>query len=89
MGKVIIAARPKDYRPGEEDPNYIPGVISEIVPDTVNKVFIGGLPIYVTEEQVMDLLKAFGELKSFSLIKDAASSISKVRQRLNLGLCIL
>jgi splicing factor U2AF subunit len=42
------------------------------------KVFIGGLPAYVSDEQVMELLKAFGELKSFNLVKDSATGVSKV-----------
>jgi splicing factor U2AF subunit len=41
------------------------------------KVFVGGLPAYVSDEQVMDLLKAFGELKSFNLVKDSSTGVSK------------
>ena len=31
---------------------HIPGVVSTVVPDTINKVFIGGLPNYLNEDQV-------------------------------------
>ncbi|KAJ6518678.1 hypothetical protein C8R45DRAFT_1084787 [Mycena sanguinolenta] len=62
--------RPKDYggmdlsgSPGV----HVPGVVSTNVPDTINKVFVGGLPAYLNEEQVMELLKSFGELKAFNL----------------------
>jgi hypothetical protein len=34
----ITVLRPKDYRAGEEDPNYVPGVVGSIVADTTNKV---------------------------------------------------
>jgi RNA recognition motif-containing protein len=38
MGHPIKVARPKDYRPGEEDPDYVPGVVSNNVQDTAHKV---------------------------------------------------
>ncbi|KAF7356712.1 U2 snRNP auxiliary factor large subunit [Mycena venus] len=62
--------RPKDYG-GMDLSNspgvHVPGVVSTNVPDTINKVFVGGLPSYLNEEQVMELLKSFGELKAFNL----------------------
>ncbi|KAJ3262265.1 hypothetical protein HK103_002678 [Boothiomyces macroporosus] len=75
-GKTIKVRRPKDYVPGQEDPNYVPGVVSNVVADTMFKVFIGGLPTYVTDDQVMELLTPFGELKSFNLVKDS-NGVSK------------
>lgn len=45
--------------------------------DTINKIFIGAIPVFLNEDQVMELLKAFGDLKSFNLIKDSATGISK------------
>jgi splicing factor U2AF subunit len=38
--------------------------------DSPNKLFIGGLPPDLNEDQVMELLKSFGELKSFNLVKE-------------------
>ena len=35
------------------------------------KIFIGGLPAFISDEQVIELLQTFGELKSFNLVKDA------------------
>lgn len=52
--------------------NYIPGVIGSTVADTVNKLFVGGLPTYLTDEQVIELLKSFGDLKSFNLVKEGS-----------------
>lgn len=66
--------RPKDYI-GPEGPGgsvHIPGVVSTTVADTPNKIYIGGLPTYLNDEQVMELLKSFGELKSFNLVKEGA-----------------
>lgn len=48
------------------------------VPDTPNKIFIGGLPIYLNDDQVIELLKSFGELRAFNLVKDPATGQSKV-----------
>ncbi|KDQ18936.1 hypothetical protein BOTBODRAFT_52136 [Botryobasidium botryosum FD-172 SS1] len=72
--------RPKDY--AGPDPTaplgvHVPGVVSTNVPDSVNKIFVGGLPTYLNEEQVMELLKSFGELKAFNLVKDTSSGLSK------------
>ncbi|KAJ2887571.1 hypothetical protein FB639_001219 [Coemansia asiatica] len=75
--------RPKDYIPpvGQDEPKppvlNVPGVVSNTVPDTPNKVYIGGLPAYLTEPQVMELLHAFGELSSFNLVKDSVSKMSR------------
>jgi len=37
----------------ETQATHIPGVVSTVVPDTENKVFIGGLPNYLNEDQVI------------------------------------
>ncbi|KDQ26791.1 hypothetical protein PLEOSDRAFT_1066084 [Pleurotus ostreatus PC15] len=71
--------RPKDY--GGIDMSspsvHVPGVVSTNVPDSINKVFVGGLPVYLNEEQVMELLKTFGELKAFNLVRENGSGPSK------------
>ncbi|KAJ7115839.1 hypothetical protein C8R44DRAFT_739563 [Mycena epipterygia] len=80
--------RPKDYggidlsaSPGV----HVPGVVSTNVPDTINKVFVGGLPTYLNEEQVMELLKSFGELKAFNLVRENGNGASKANSHV-LGL---
>lgn len=55
---------------------HVPGVVSTNVPDSPNKVFIGGLPSHLNDEQVMDLLKAFGDLRAFNLVKEG--NVSRV-----------
>ena len=75
--------RPKDYG-GENVPGspgiHVPGVVSTNVPDSINKIFVGGLPTYLNEEQVMELLKSFGELKAFNLVRENGNGPSKVYQ---------
>ncbi|KAG1253017.1 hypothetical protein G6F68_011522 [Rhizopus microsporus] len=64
QGNTLKIRRPNHYQPPEEQ---VPG-LSTNVPDTPNKVFVGGLPVYLTDNQVMELLTSFGELRAFNLI---------------------
>lgn len=71
--------RPKDYG-GElvsAPAVHVPGVISTNVPDSINKIFIGGLPAYLDEGNVQELLKSFGELKAFNLVRENGNGPSK------------
>lgn len=72
--------RPKDYGGPESMGSvaHVPGVVSTNVPDSINKVFVGGLPTYLNEEQVMELLKSFGDLKAFNLVRENGNGPSKV-----------
>ncbi|KAN0088480.1 hypothetical protein V8E55_005537 [Tylopilus felleus] len=74
--------RPKDYGGLEmSSPSvHVPGVVSTNVPDSINKVFVGGLPAYLNEEQVQELLKSFGELKAFNLVRENGNGPSKLPQ---------
>lgn len=73
--------RPKDYGGSESigPSTHVPGIVSTNVPDSINKIFVGALPAYLNEEQVMELLKSFGELKAFNLVREGGSGPSKVR----------
>ncbi|KAK6326770.1 hypothetical protein J4Q44_G00024150 [Coregonus suidteri] len=42
-----------------------------------HKLFIGGLPNYLNDDQVKELLTSFGPLKAFNLVKDSATGLSK------------
>ncbi|CCD62278.1 Splicing factor U2AF 65 kDa subunit [Caenorhabditis elegans] len=72
MGQQLKVRRPRDYQPSQNtfDMNSrMP--VSTIVVDSANKIFIGGLPNYLTEDQVKELLCSFGPLKAFSLNVDS------------------
>lgn len=90
LNSALKIRRPKDYvgaDPNEIAP-YVPGVVSTNVPDTVNKIFVGGLPSYLNDEQVMELLKSFGELRAFNLVKEGGTGASKASSILYiLALC--
>lgn len=71
-GVALTIKRPQEYV--GIDPNLaFLGVSS----DGNNKLFVGGLPTNLGSEQVMELLKSFGELRTFNLVKEGNGSISK------------
>ncbi|KAI5466272.1 hypothetical protein BGZ63DRAFT_420774 [Mariannaea sp. PMI_226] len=71
--------RPRDYvvQAVTEEIAFDPDVISNVVPDTVNKLSITNIPTFLTEDQVMELLAAFGKPKSFTLVKDRHTDESR------------
>jgi splicing factor U2AF subunit len=81
QGQALKIRRPKDYAPipglTDSGVKHIPGVVSTVVPDGPNKVFCGGLPTYLSDDQVKELLCSFGDLKSFNLVKDSGTTFSK------------
>ncbi|KAG7271144.1 hypothetical protein CRUP_002793 [Coryphaenoides rupestris] len=81
QGQSLKIRRPHDYRPlpgiSEQPAFHVPGVVSTVVPDSPHKLFIGGLPNYLNDDQVKELLTSFGALKAFNLVKDSATSLSK------------
>ncbi|XP_029293980.1 splicing factor U2AF 65 kDa subunit-like isoform X4 [Cottoperca gobio] len=81
QGQSLKIRRPHDYRPlpgiSEQPAFHVPGVVSTVVPDSPHKLFIGGLPNYLNDDQVKELLTSFGSLKAFNLVKDSATSLSK------------
>lgn len=77
--KGLALRRPKDYiAPApEEDPEPVSGPPSTTVPDSPNKISMTQIPQYLNEEQVSELLTAFGPLRSFVLVKDQSSLESR------------
>ncbi|XP_065165419.1 splicing factor U2AF 50 kDa subunit [Atheta coriaria] len=80
-GQSLKIRRPHDYQPmpgmAESALSVPAGVISTVVPDSPHKIFIGGLPNYLNEDQVKELLMSFGQLRAFNLVKDSATGLSK------------
>jgi splicing factor U2AF 65 kDa subunit len=72
--------RPKDYIvPSADESEYQEGVVSTEVPDTQNKICVSQIPVNLTDDQVMELLQSFGELRGFVLVKDNDTQESRVR----------
>jgi splicing factor U2AF subunit len=77
--KGLEIRRPKDYIvPSADEDAYTEGEISTEVPDTANKIAITNLPPYLTDDQVVELLKSFGDLKAFVLVRDNDAPESRV-----------
>ncbi|CAG9938243.1 unnamed protein product [Clonostachys rosea f. rosea IK726] len=70
--------RPKDFSMPAftEDLRTDLDVVSNVVPDSINKLSITNLPTFLNEEQVMELLVAFGKPKAFVLVKDRSTEQS-------------
>jgi len=78
-GFALKLRRPRDYVPL---PTAFDGIVSSsmtagIVQDTPHKLFVGGLPQYLGEDQVKELLQTFGPLRGFNLVKDSTTGLSK------------
>ncbi|KAH7023211.1 hypothetical protein EDB80DRAFT_630157 [Ilyonectria destructans] len=71
--------RPRDYVVPAitEEVAFDPEVVSNVVPDTVNKLSIANIPTFLTEDQVIELLAAFGKPKAFVLVKDRGTEESR------------
>ncbi|KAK9467823.1 hypothetical protein V1512DRAFT_222482 [Lipomyces arxii] len=79
-GSKIKIDRPKDYVvPEKEDEavEHVAGSVSPNVQDSSNKISISNIPFYLTEDQILELLKEFGELKAFKLLKHKEAGESK------------
>lgn len=58
-------------------PNQVGMPNSNIPSNSPDKIFVGGLPYNLTDEQVMELLSTFGPLKSFHQVREAGSITTK------------
>ena len=76
----LTIRRPKDYIvPSVDlDEEYQEGVVSPVVPDTPNKISVANLLLTLVDDQVIELLVAFGQLKAFVLVKDSSTEESRV-----------
>lgn len=89
-GLAVRVRRPSDYNPslaatlGPSQPSphlnlaaigLTPGIVGGA--DGPDKVFVGGLPYYLTEVQIKELLESFGPLRGFDLVKDRETGNSK------------
>merc|ERR1712154_86518 len=88
FGESLKIGRPANYNPNllpsELRPDNVPklntsklGIVSNFVPNGPNKLYCGGIPYSLTEEQVKELLSTYGQLKAFFLAKDQSTGLSK------------
>eukprot|EP00245_Coleochaete_scutata_P012905 TRINITY_DN508_c0_g4_i2.p1 TRINITY_DN508_c0_g4~~TRINITY_DN508_c0_g4_i2.p1 ORF type:complete len:397 (-),score=99.82 TRINITY_DN508_c0_g4_i2:626-1816(-) len=90
-GVSVRVRRPSDYNPsmaatlGPSQPSphlnlaavgLTPGSAAGGA-DGPDRIFVGGLPYYLSEEQIKELLSSFGPLRAFDLVKDRDTGNSK------------
>ncbi|KAK7270279.1 hypothetical protein RIF29_23304 [Crotalaria pallida] len=90
QGASVKVRRPTDYNPSQAaflgpslpNPNLnlaavglIPG--SACLLECPDRIFVGGLPYYCTENQIRELLETFGPLRGFDMVKDRETGNSK------------
>lgn len=76
-GQELQVRRPKDFNTPGGGQLMKAGDFS-----SPNKIYVGGIPSHLNDEQIKDLLQAFGDLRSFKLLKDQITGESKVFYRL-------
>jgi splicing factor U2AF subunit len=79
-GVQLEVRRPADYIVQPPTKNATPSsdTVSTNVADSTEKLVIKGLPVYLTSEQGLELVEAFGTVQSWILVSDTDSSESKV-----------
>ena len=78
MGQQLKVRRPRDYQPMNTNLDALGRMpVSNVVVDSPYKIFISGLPSFLTAEPVRDLLSQLGQLKAFNLVVDQQSGVSK------------
>ena len=79
-GQGLVVRRPKDYivPSNVEEAEDQEDIVSQVVPDTPNKISVTDLLPNLTDDQVTELLVAFGPLKAFVLVKDRSTEESRV-----------
>lgn len=89
-GQSLKIRRPHDYQPMPGMTDTVPvntpvlGVISTVVPDSPHKIFIGGLPNYLNEDQVchtirMPFCRIFPDLQFFRYPQKKKKSYSNLK----------
>ncbi|KAF3911669.1 hypothetical protein AA313_de0202842 [Arthrobotrys entomopaga] len=75
----VQLSRPKDYIIPQysESNDTPPGEISPNVPDSIHKICVSNIPTHLQDQQVIELLQTFGQLKAFFLVKDREIDESK------------
>lgn len=53
------------------------GIGSTVNSNSPFKVFVGGLPAYLTDDQVRELVASFGALRAFNVVRDKDTGLSK------------
>lgn len=87
-GESLKMGRAVNYNPAvlpeEFQPHNVPkldvsklGIVSDQVPNSPHKIFIGGIPYGLMDEQIRELLETFGKLRGLHMPKDPVTGMGK------------
>jgi splicing factor U2AF subunit len=77
--KGLSIKRPADYIvPTVEEEAADPAGVSSRVPDSPNKLCISNIPAYISDDQLLELLRTMGTLKAFVMAKDTSTEQPRV-----------
>lgn len=84
-GAPVKVRRPTDYNasqaaalgPTQPNPNLNLAAVGLTREGPADRIFVGGLQYYLTEQQIRELLETFGPLRFFELVKDQGTGNSK------------
>jgi len=85
-GQALALRRPKEYHEAitsgqlmEEVPKLlaIPGMAAQQVPDGPDKLFMGNIPLSLTDTDVRTFASSYGSIAAFHLAKEPGTNISK------------
>ncbi|KAG1368738.1 putative protein phosphatase 2C 55 [Cocos nucifera] len=84
-GEPVRVRWPTDYNPslaatlglGQANPNLNLAAVGLTVLDGLDCIFVGGVPQFLTEGRIRELLEMFGPLRGFNLVKDRKTGNSK------------
>ena len=78
-GAQLAVRRPKDYEHSANEKVLGISTTSSLhQKDSPNRIFLCNIPTYLTDDQVKELMQAFGVVRSFQMIKDPSTGESKV-----------
>jgi splicing factor U2AF subunit len=79
QGQILRVRRPKDFNEGSEmsKPVVHASVVSSNAGESPHKIYMGNIPTSLGEGDVKKLLSMFGQLRSFNLVRDALTGLSK------------
>lgn len=70
QGQTLKVRRPKDYIPPMGFNGDTQSLMASSFPDSPNKLYVGGLPLDITQDQLQEILCNFGELKAINLVME-------------------
>ncbi|WFD30513.1 hypothetical protein MSPP1_001534 [Malassezia sp. CBS 17886] len=73
----VLSIRRTDEYVGPVIDDVMEGLTETTVPEGPNRLYVANIPTFLEEDQVMELLRAFGELRQFDLLRNSTTGGSR------------